>query len=330
MSKKVTYKDFQLLKAIPSKGKISATQILIQLKNMGFELDKRTVQRDLNKLSEFFAIQTDGNKDVAGWSWQENANKLELPAMSPDVALSFQILQAHLVQFMPPNILKQLSPYFNNANTLLSSLDSPLNTWQHKIATLSRIQPLITPNIDAQHLAEIYNALLLERKIIATYKPLGENQKDYEINPLGIVVVDKLLYLVCSLWQYSDIKQLALHRFVEVKVTEDKIDKPAAFILQEYIDNGNFLFPKKIDKNIDLVMQIDQYWANYLSENKLSSTQIIEQNGDLFIINASIKSTQQLKWWILSMGNSALVIQPKTLRNEIAKNIKELNEKYKI
>ena len=330
MSKKVTYKDFQLLKTIPSTGKISATEILKKLQGQGFQLDKRTIQRDLNSLSVFFAIQTDGNKDVAGWSWKPEADKLELPSMSPDVALSLQILKTHLARFTPPNVFTQLQPYFKNANKLLDTLsDNHLSTWQDKIGTLSRVQPLITPNIDIEQMEKIYNAVLLETQINATYAPLGEDPKEYKINPFGIVVVDRALYLVCSLWQYDDIKQFALHRFIEVENTTNKIKKPADFKLQKYIDKGNFLFPENGNDKIELLIKVSQYWADYLHENKLSNNQSIKKDADNSSnLSATVQNTQQLKWWLLSMGSDVEVIQPKALRETMIQNIQTLGEKY--
>ncbi|SFV65740.1 transcriptional factor [hydrothermal vent metagenome] len=329
MSKKVTYKDFQILKAIPAKGKVSTTHILETINKQGFELNKRTVQRDLNNLSEFFAIASDGNKDVAGWYWREDAQKLELPVMSPDVALTFKMTQNYLTQFMPPNVLAQLQPYLKQANTILNSLDNSLNNWQDKINTTSRVLPLIPPKIKSEHIEIIYQSLLKEKQLKTIYRPIKQKKKEYIMHPLGVVIVDQILYLVATLWDYEDVLQFPLHRFIDIEELAENSKKIKDFNLNNYIKQGNFLFPDKQETSIDLVLIVNQYLAQYLAESKLATNQKITKiKDDNFKITATVQLSQQLKWWLLSQGDDIEVLKPKKLRDYIKKVIINSYKKY--
>jgi hypothetical protein len=46
-------------------------------------------------------LQSYGNKDKAAWSWKEKGSLLDLPGMSPEIALSFQLTQQFLDELIP-------------------------------------------------------------------------------------------------------------------------------------------------------------------------------------------------------------------------------------
>lgn len=327
------FKRIQILKLLPKfPARISTSDIHQRLESEGFKLTKRTVQRDLNDLAKLFAIESDGNKDIPGWCWQADAEKIELPEMDPSVALTFQMVKEHLQKFMPPSVISGLSGYFSNADKLLMGLkDNSLTDWSSKIATLSRTQPLIAPKLDSDILSNIYMALLSETQITAHYQPKLEEPRDYTINPLGIVVVDQVIYLVGTLWEYKDIKQFALHRFIKVDNQKSGIIKSKDFDLKEYIESGQFYFPvANQDKTINLKLKANKWIAKHLEEVSLSDNQVIKpiEDSESFEISATVENTQQLRWWLNGFGDGVEVLQPSHLREEYIQLSKNLRSIY--
>jgi hypothetical protein len=52
--------------------------------------------------------------------------------------------------------------------------------------------------VDADVQSAVYDGLLRNRKLDVVYMPRGVNKpKQYELNPLGLVLKDGLFYLVC-------------------------------------------------------------------------------------------------------------------------------------
>ena len=49
-----------------------------------------------------------------------------------------------------------------------------------------------------------------------------------------------LIYLVCTLWNYQDIRQLALHRVKPAVMTDVAATLPADFDLDGYIEEQEF------------------------------------------------------------------------------------------
>jgi predicted DNA-binding transcriptional regulator YafY len=328
MSKKVTYKDFLILQSIPQKGKISTTEIIHKLNNQGFEITPRTVQRDLNNLAEFFEIKSDNNPDTPGWFWQSEAVKIELPMMSPDVALSFKMTQNYLQHFLPKSVINELNPYFSSADKVLQNVDNSLSNWSKKVGTTSRRVAFVAPKIKPDILENIYKALLENKQIKASYKPIIKSKTEYILHPQGLVVVDEVLYLVASVWDYKDLRQFSLHRFKKVEILDESCKKSAKFNIKSYIKSGNFLFPKG-QKNTEVVLQINDYLAEYLSESKLNISQkIIKTNENENVLTAKVQISEQFRWWILSMGDGVKVISPDSLKNEIISTITKSYKKY--
>ena len=324
------YRKMQTLRLLPkAPSRISVSDLHEELVGQGFDFDKRSLQRDLNALSNLFEISSDGNKDIPGWFWKRDAEKLELPEMEPAVALSFKMVKLFLDKFMPPSTMKDLTDYFNHAEKILTALSkNHLSTWSNKVELVSRNQPLLAPNVDNNVLNTIYSALLSETQFKAHYQPKNEEPRDYVINPLGLVAVDQILYLVCTLWEYQDVKQLAIHRFISVEQLETEINPNHDFCLQEYVGKGGFEYVID-DNDIDLVLIVSQGIATHLSESKLSENQIMtEETPSQFRIEATVKNTQQLRWWLLGFGSGVEILEPKELRVEFQGLIKEMSKIY--
>lgn len=324
------YRKIQTLRLLPkAPARISVSALHETLVGQGFDFDKRSLQRDLNALSKLFEISSDGNKDIPGWFWKKEAGKLELPEMEPAVALSFKMVKLFLDKFMPPSTLSDLTDYFNHAEKVLNALSTNhLSSWSNKVELVSRNQPLLAPNVDNEILNKVYSALLTETQLKVHYQPKNEDPRDYVINPLGLVVVDQVLYLVCTLWEYQNIKQFALHRFISVEALEKEINSFDDFCLKDYINQGGFEYV--IDENdINLVLMVNPKIAKHLSESKLSQNQTLTKTSKgQFRLEAKVKNTQQLRWWLLGFGAELEILEPKELRDEFQKLVIDMAEVY--
>lgn len=324
------YRRIQMLRNIPIyPAKISTSTLALKIQAQGIEIHVRTLQRDLNSLAKLFDIESDGIKDIPGWYWRKDAAKLELPDMEPAVALSFRMIKLFLEKFMPPNTLQDLRPYIRHSEDILNNLSSNhLSNWNDKVAMLSRSQPLNAPIVDPVVLAEIYQALLTEQQFDCIYKPRGEKQREYTISPRGVVFIDQVAYLVGTLWEYDDIRQFALHRFVSVEITDTPNHPIKEFDLQNYIQEGNFEYLVQEDSNLSLKLRISKGVAQHLSESKISEDQKITKKNEHLILSATAKNTQQLRWWLLSFGDRIEVLKPNELRNEFVQISQQMASSY--
>jgi predicted DNA-binding transcriptional regulator YafY len=103
---------------------------------------------------------------------------------------------------------------------------------------------------------------------------------------------------------------------------------PDGFNLDDYIAHGEFDLP--FGDEIELTLKINGFMKQLLSETPLSETQSIQDlDDDYFLIQATVKDTGQLRWWIQSFGSSIEVIEPLDLREEFAQEARALMAIYR-
>lgn len=331
-TKSAVERKLQILSMIPRKRKIGIAEIETRLKDLDIEIGKRTVQRDLVDLSGWFAIACDDKKPY-GWSWLPDADILDIPRMEPVSALTFKMAQQYLSLLMPPSAFRSLSPYFNHASKVLcDEKQVRLQSWSDKIRIINRTQPLLHPDMDGQIMETVYESMLEGKRFSAVYRRRGHFETvEYRVNPLGIVLADSVIYLVCTLQDYcmlKDVKQIALHRIVSAEKLDMQAAVPEGFDLHKYIDSGAFGFLQS-EQEIRLKVIFDRTVAQHLFETPLSADQTSRNtDGEKVMIEATVPDTARLRWWLLGFGDSVEIIEPLSLREEIGEKIKRMYNSY--
>ncbi len=298
----------------------------------GFKITERTIQRDLQELSLEFALRCDDRERPFGWSW-EPKSVLDVPDLDIHTALTFALIHRHLQPLLPKSTLKYLQPYQNRAEQVLHRQSrSRLSKWPNKIRVLPRGQKLLPAEIPSRVLNVVYEGLLLEKRFTADYQPReAEKAKSYEVNPLGLVFRESVVYLVCTLWDYTDIKQLALHRLKNVTLLDTHSRKPNGFDLDAYIASGEFNYPveKRPIHPIDLKVLFDKRAAEHLYETKLSDDQkLTEQADGRVLVEATVLDTAELQWWLLGFGAGIEIVEPAEMREDFHRIAEKMASTY--
>lgn len=329
----VTSRLLELLQHIPHlPRKKGSAELLEIMQAKGFGVTRRSIQRDLANLSSILPITNDENRPL-GWHWSERGQLLQFPTLDPRAALTLQMAEKFLSNKIPPNCLNYLAPHFQMADHFLNGPENGgIKGWAEKIEIISRSQPLLPPAIEPKVLGEVYDALLYGRKFQATYRGRGKTEDStYPVNPLGLVFADQVVYLVCTLKDYReprDVLFLALHRMPDAKPLEATAVKVEGFNLKAYVDSGAFGFGDD-GEALRLKALFSEGAAHHLSESPLSRDQNITKKGKgLVLVEATVLDTAQLRWWLLGFGAQVQVLGPKHLREELAEICKAMAAAY--
>lgn len=319
-----------MLRLIPKyPQKISTPELLKKLQAQGYDIDLRTLQRDLTALSGsslFPFTSTEGTKPLS-WYWPQDFNRLQLPIMTPEEALAFKLVEQFLDPLLPLSVKSQLSDYFHIADSTLKV--SPLSNWLNKVRIIPDGLTLRPAQIESDVLPVIYQALLQNRYFSASYERADEVINQYEVNPLGLVFRSNAIYLVATLRDYPDIRQLALHRFKTATLLDKPAKTPDSFTLDHYIEQGEFDY-RGSDNELDLKLKIGAYLKKHLTETPLSTQQhFVRLDEDYYQLNVTIKDTEQLRWWLHSFSTAVEVLEPVELRTEFSETARALNKMYK-
>jgi predicted DNA-binding transcriptional regulator YafY len=327
------YRRWLILKMIPRHGNsITTAQIAERLAAEALEAKSvRTIQRDLEELSGSFPLVYEQEGRTFRWSWMDGAPRYDLPVMDPQTALTFCLVDAHLAALLPPSSRKHLEPYFSTARGILSgNPELPLAQWRDKVRIVSRSlsmePPLVTPGVAET----VYEALLKERQLTLRYRPRYEEKaKEYrDLNPLGLVFVDCLVYLAASRADDPQPRQFLLHRMEAAEMTTTAAIAPLGWSLQGYIESGEFTYPVA-KETIRLQALFDRDVAGYLRETPLPGTiSLTEANEDEVLLEAEVLDSVQLRWWLRGFGAGVEVLGPAGLREEFRTTAKALRKLY--
>jgi predicted DNA-binding transcriptional regulator YafY len=252
---------------------------------------------------------------------------LQFPLMSADEALTFKLVEQFLDPLLPLSVKAHLADYFALAENTLKV--SPLADWIDKVRIVSNNQSLLPAEIDRAVLDVVYEALLKNQRFSGTYQSRNEEVKVYEVNPLGLMFKGSAVYLVATLWDYQDIKQLALHRFSQAALLDKELSVPTNFSLDRYVAEGGFDYPTIPENSFQLRLKIKSWIRKYLSETPLSTDQQITQLDETtFQLQATVKDTLQLRWWLRSFAADAEILEPLALREEFVQSTRALSQIY--
>lgn len=282
-------------------GKIDAVTLRARLAAMGFDVDLRTIQRDLLAMAAEEPLCSDDARPK-GWWWSKDAQTELFPPMDPQMALSFKLIEAHLKPLLPVATLEALAPWFEQAGQILKHRGAPLQRWQDKVVVVPRGQALLPPKIRPACQEAVYDAVLRERQLEITYEMRGEGRtKRYLLHPMGLVLKAPVTYLIATCWHYDEPKQFALHRIVKAKVLDEAARVPEGVSLKAYLEDGEM--DLRVGPPIRLAARFAAGTAQHLAETPLSKDQTMESLPDGWVrITATVQDTMALRWWLRGFG----------------------------
>jgi predicted DNA-binding transcriptional regulator YafY len=322
------YRRALILSMIPQKGTITTAQIEERLQVR--EVSRRMIQRDLEILSGQFPLTYEIDGKTYFWSWTESA-RFSIPAMEPNVALTFYLTNQFIAQLLPKSSLKSLKPYFRGAQTVFDNFpETMVSLWPDKVRVIPRGVQMRKPAIDEDLLDAVYEAVLKERQMDVVYRRRNEEcTKIYRrLNPLGLVFVEGLIYLVASYGENTQALQFLLHRMESATLLSSDCVIPKGFSLQLYIENGEFSYPVGKD-TIRLKALFARSEAAYLYETPPPGTvSLTDHDAETVLLEAELPDSLQLRWWLKGFGDNVEVLEPRKLRREFREMAKRLAGKY--
>lgn len=323
-----------LLQQIPREPRyISSQQLYERLDDAGYAVSLRTVQRDLVKLSSHFPLvqseATGRGKTGVAWAFSKDSQHMAFPSMDAVTALTVSMAFEHLKPLLPRQVLQYLQPWQQEAEEQLHKLNSSkFQGWMDKV----RIAPqhfLQAPQVDAEAVALIYEALLENRQFMATYKDKAERI----IHPYGLVQQGHTLYLLCRFYQFDDVRITALHRYQSVELLDEPVRPFPEFNIDDYLDGGAMQWLLAEPQRLKLKLRIIPWLARHLEETPLADQQSVTidpHNPERYLLEAEVLDGMQLRRWLLSQGAGLQVLEPAKLREWMANIVQEQAQNYLI
>lgn len=247
------------------------------LEREGIEISLRTIQRDLNQISQRFPIESNGTVPQ-GWRWRSDAPIQSLPHMTSSQAVTFMMVEEHLRHLcFPPSLLEEMMPWFDLVKRSLSTkqcqtMDQPC---AHCSSDTSRSFRQLWINMHSrQFMRDCYKTSKLNVSIVP--EPIREKIKPISSILLALVQKGAVIYLICTRNDKTEVQTFALHRFKAATVLDSRALHPINFDIDHYIDSGALGFRvdySKPTEQIQLKLTMTENTAKSFYESQLSKDQ---------------------------------------------------------
>jgi predicted DNA-binding transcriptional regulator YafY len=174
--------------------------------------------------------------------------------------------------------------------------------------------------------AELIDELMVgieDRKaVFITYQSLRATEPvTYDIYPYGLIYHRGALYLVGRSPQREEICHWKISRIEAADVTTVHFQRPEDFDLQQHLAKSFGVYHG--DGNVKIKVRFAPAVARYVSESNWHESQKLTQQKDGGVLaEFDLSDTEEIKRWIMSFGQHAVVLEPDSLREEI---VEELN-----
>ena len=321
-----------LLREIPTHPrKATATELADKLKQSGFSVTKRSVERDLRWLAEsdVVILDCDERSKPFGWCYAKNFRGFDFPSMSPSSAIAVKLMTMYMSDILPPPTQRLLKEHVARANAVLERTNEDyLRLWPKKIRVLPRGFVHTPPSYDPKIIDVVYTAVLTGRQFHALYTKIDGEFKERNINVYGIVVRPPLTYLVATYHAEQAPFVLALHRLSKAKLLVDDILPIRNFDLDEYIAAGELNIALG-GCDTRLVIHADSKIGPRLKETPLGQNQNITLlNNGLYAVAATVRDTLDLRNYLLGLGRQIEVIEPESIRIFMVDQARMLSTMY--
>lgn len=298
----------ELMRRIPRNRTITAKELCDQLEDTEVARDLRTIQRQLDMLSEYFEIDRDDSERPYRYCWKERARGMALPMLSEQESLLLTLAEQHLHSLLPASLLKSMDGFFTQARANLTPNEGTKEKakrereWLSKVRVVSTTQPLQPPKIKPDVFEQVSNALYSNLWLNVDYQNQSGKRTQAEVMPLGLAQQGPRFYLVCRFKGFDNERSLALHRILSAQASEFSFEQPKDFDLEKYDNDGRFGFGD--GTRVKLSFRIEKEAGFHLLESPLADDQQVKELEDGYLITATVVDSAILEWWLRGFGDS--------------------------
>jgi len=309
-------------------------EILKELKNgVTFEdiaeklgVDTRTIQRDLATLKKWELPIRETTTAHGRKLWRMEENLLTPSVFHFDEAAAF---------YLGYRFLAPLAGSFlgEAAKEGLQKIRGQLGTQYIRILDqlLEIFRESTTGWSDYSHQSEIIATLITaceERKetVIRYHSYAAKEEEFYTIHPYALITQMGTLYVLGYSCKRNEIRIWKLNRIIKAEPLKSTFKRPKKSDIDAHRRKGFGVFVFNDEPVQKVRIKVDGTMARYVQEHHWHETQQFKKQADgSIIVQFEVVPTRELTNWILNLGCNAEVLQPKSLRQEVAAEIAKMS-----
>lgn len=314
-----------------SSSGLSVREIHARLEKNQVSCSLRSVYRDLEAIERaYFPVVREGSGDESRWRLNSMFSVSPNIQFSHRELLSLFIARKSLGIFRGSPIFEALHTFFDRIEKLLGpKAREGLMEFDQYLGF--KLHPNWLSEVSQKILDTIHQACAEGHELEIEYRAVsGTNAgklKKRRVGPSTIYFADAGAYLIAQDFNSGSYKTYAISRIHSAVMLDAPFDSDDVSAHELLKDGVGILGSGQVK---DIVIKINEPIASYVSERQWHASQTIEPYLNGVLLKMRVRVNDELVRWILGLGASAEVLEPKDLRESIKCALLEINRIYKI
>jgi len=314
------WKIIQIL--VSSKRGKSAAELARDL-----ECHPRTLYRDLEALQVAgFPIYTDKVEGKNLWSL--------LDTVKHQIPVPFRLTELMALYF-GRDMLKVFkdTPFYDSLESLFQKVKTTLPP--ESIKYLKNIEQTLHLGVKPYKeygkfkgiLNQVNDAAVNRKSIEIVYFTMSRKQESRRrVNPYRIWFFNGTFYLIGFCHTRKEVRIFALDRIKMLHQTKEAFEIPEDFSLDDFVGRSFGVYQ---GEPVHIKVWFHADIAGYINEKIWhESQQVHVQDDGSIILEAEVAGTDEIRFWIMSWGSRATVLEPASLRDEIREEAEMMAGRY--
>jgi predicted DNA-binding transcriptional regulator YafY len=327
----IIQRQWEMLRLIPGHdlpGR-TAADLAGALAMRGYEVTRRTVERDLENLLACMPLEIDDGQRPQRWRWKRTTG-VDVPGMEAAEAMALVMMRDAMSAHLPSCFMDALHSRFRQANKTLGTLarSGAHARWSDRVRVVPSHLVLRAPRIAPKIIQSLQRALLNDIPVDVSYQSLQDSiPRPRRLYPRALLLRGSSLYLIAH---QRDAGEAALHfavqRFTAVRLRELEPWPTTTFSLDAFMDDARNQFGAGTLVELEATISTELY--KILRDAPLSADMRVTDNAGVLTLNATVRDTWALHTWILGHAEHIRVLAPVPLREQLADRIRAAAAQY--
>lgn len=287
-----------------------------------FEVDRKTVQRDIDRMRELGAPLEYNAKEHGFYYTEDNYFLPSIPLTQSDI-FAFIVNEQILKQY-------KNAPYYEDIKRVIERIIQfiPDDISRDDTASIFSFQTAPVSQIDKHYFEILQKAAYEEKQVKINYHSQHSNQASARsVDPYAIRSQQGSWYLIGFCHQRKQVRIFALNRILSITATEVDFYKPSSFDIEQYLKDSFSIY--RDDKTHHIKLKFSPYQARWIRERQWHKTQhLTELNDGGLILEMDVQGLEEVKRWVMQYGGEAEVVEPEVLKCDIINEVEKMKKIY--
>ena len=285
----------------------------------------KTIQRDIEMMQTVFNAPIEYDNKIKGYYYSDKNFRLKHFDLDENDFFALAVTEKVMQQFKNSPLEPKLRKFYEKINLLFDGKVTVKTSELNEILSWKLGE---TRNVDSKTFGIIQNAIRNSKTIYITYYTASTDKtSERNVDPYHLLNNYGEWYLIGYCHLRKEIKLFAVSRISKIELLKQEFFVKDGFTPEEYLKDSLGVFESK--ELIYVKLWFSAQDARYIKEKKIHHSQKITDNPDATIyLELKIPDTYELMMYILMHGNGCKVIEPKSLRDKVKRELSKTISHY--